>query len=204
METPKLIDATPFQPLIIKSHYDFDWEALKPICQKLIDGTPMKVALEKGGGRSSVYNETKPHKMKEFKKFYDWLQSIVRHVIVDEWGYTSGLQYEPVSSWVNVHHKEGFTDEHAHGATQLVIAAYLNLPEDGGFIEYKDPLEYQKGFHYRPLETEWKWNKVEAKTGDVIMFPGWLQHRTQPSQSTEERWVLTTNISPTKTLGKWF
>jgi uncharacterized protein (TIGR02466 family) len=204
METPKLIDASPFEPIIIKSHFDFDWKELKPVCQKLINTAPMQVSLELGGGKSSVYNDTKPHTMREFKKFYEWLQPIVEHVIVDEWGYTSALKYGPVQSWVNVHDKGGFTDEHAHGATQMVIAAYLNLPEDGGYIEYKDPLEYQKGFHYRPVESDWKWRKVEAKTGDVIMFPGWLIHRTEPSQSPEDRWVLTTNISPIKALGRWY
>lgn len=198
METPKLIDVTPFHPIVIKSHYDFDWKTLKPVCENLIKTTPRQVVLEEDNGKSSVYNKNTPHTMKEFKKFYEWLQPIVNHIIIDTWGYHPEIQYGPVQSWVNIHGKGGVTTEHAHGQSQLVVAAYFNLPADGGYIEYRDPLEYQKLVHYRDKESEWKWNEVKAVTGDILIFPGWLIHRTQPSQSTEDRWVLTTNVAPLK------
>ena len=198
MESPKLIDLTPFNPLIIKSEYEFNWNLLKPVCKNLIETTPRGVILEEDNGKSSVYNKKSPHLMKEFADFYKWVNPIVNHIIVNEWGYSPDINYGPVQSWVNVHGKGGITTEHSHGQTQLVIATYLDLPEDGGYIEYKDPLEYQKGVHYRKNETNWKWNEVKAKTGDVLMFPGWLIHRTQPSNSLNERWVLTTNIAPLK------
>ena len=194
MENPKLIDATPFAPIVVKSHYDFDWEFLKPICENLIDTTPRQVDIEEGDGKSSVYNSKTPHTMKEFEGFYNWLEPIIEHVIVNEWGYTPDLKYGPVQSWVNVHNKGAVTVEHNHGAGIMAITTYLNLPEGGGYIEYKDPLEYQKGFHHRK-ELDWKWKELKAQTGDVLMFPGWLLHRTQPSNSYEERWVLTTNIA---------
>jgi hypothetical protein len=37
MPEPKLIDVTPFEPLVIKVHYDgFDFKKLEPICDELI------------------------------------------------------------------------------------------------------------------------------------------------------------------------
>jgi hypothetical protein len=54
-------------------------------------------------------------------------------------------------------------------------------------------MEYQKGFHRRD-NMGWEWNECKTKTGDVLCFPGWLKHRTQPSNSDEQRWVLTTNV----------
>jgi hypothetical protein len=35
--------------------------------------------------------------------------------------------------------------------------------------------------------------KVPAKTGDVLLFSGWIRHRTEHSRTNDERWVLTTN-----------
>ena len=43
MNTPKLIDVTPFEPLVIKVHYDnWDLESIIPICEKLIKEAPLK------------------------------------------------------------------------------------------------------------------------------------------------------------------
>jgi hypothetical protein len=56
------------------------------------------------------------------------------------------------------------------------------------------------------------WKEVPAITGDVLVFPGWLKHRTQVNNahsklliddngvgreenSSEDRWVLTTNFT---------
>ena len=51
MPAPKLIDVTPFEPLIIKVHYDgFDWKELKPICEKMINQTPTPAELENENG----------------------------------------------------------------------------------------------------------------------------------------------------------
>ena len=72
MITPKLIDVTPFEPLIIKTHYDgFDWKKLEYICEKLIETSYAKVHLETGSaGRSASNYKMQPHIMPEFNDFY--------------------------------------------------------------------------------------------------------------------------------------
>ena len=77
----------------------------------------------------------------------------------------------------------------------FVVTAYLKLPKDGGFIEFRDPLEYHK--NNTPIEPEEQtWKAIPCETNDVLIFPGWLRHRVQPSQTDEERIVLTMNIGP--------
>jgi len=63
MSTPKLLDVTPFNPMIIKVHYDgFDWEKLKPVCQSMIDGIKdagdflSKLKRKKGGSKYFLTN----------------------------------------------------------------------------------------------------------------------------------------------------
>jgi hypothetical protein len=68
------------------------------------------------------------------------------------------------------------------------------MPPNGGWIEFKDPLEYCKGYFPTTADDEiLNWKAVPTKTGDVVMFPGWLRHRTQENKSNENRWVITTN-----------
>ncbi len=195
MSVPKLIDVTPFEPLIIKAHYDFDWKTLKPVCQKMINNTEHQVRIENENGKSSVYNrKDQPHMNTAFKSFYNWLNPIVEHIIKNEWGYEPNFEYRITNSWVNVHTKNGVTLEHHHGPAIAVVATYLQIPENSGYIEYKDPLEYPKAMNMHYDLDGWAWKKVKAVTGDVLIFPGWIRHRTEHSNTNDERWVLTTNI----------
>jgi ectoine hydroxylase-related dioxygenase (phytanoyl-CoA dioxygenase family) len=68
------------------------------------------------------------------------------------------------------------------------------MPKDGGYIEFYDPLEYHKAHLPRVIDDQQSnWKAVPTVTGDVVLFPGWLKHRTQKNKSNENRWVLTTN-----------
>ena len=205
MSTPKLIDVTPFEALIIKTHYDgFDFNKLEPICNDLISTTNIKTHLEIGNAASSAPNKNRaPHIIPEFKDFYKWLDNIAQHIILNEWSLNKNFKYFVSNSWVNVHDTGGYTRIHTHGPCTLTTAAYLNLPENGGYIEFLDPLEHIKLYHMKNFdEEEFNWKKVEAKTGDVLIFPGWIKHRTQPNESDENRWVLTSNYISTQIASK--
>ena len=139
----------------------------------------------------------------EFSEYYKWLEPVAQHIIHNEWTLNRHFQYFISNSWVNVHGKGGYTRIHTHGPCTLTTAAYLNLPESGGYIEFLDPLEQVKLYHMKDFdEEEFNWKKVEAKTGDVLIFPGWIKHRTQPNESDENRWVLTSNYISTQIASK--
>jgi uncharacterized protein (TIGR02466 family) len=188
-------DVTPFDPIVLKVHYDgFDWKKLKPICDNLIKTTNSQIYLENGNAGSTVNNKLRPDAMPEFADFYKWLDPIAQYIITDVWGFNRDFEYAVRNSWINYHGYGGETLEHHHGHSVLSLAAYLQFPDNSGFIEYRDPNEYQKTFF--PKDTDdllSNWKEVKATTGDVVMFPGWLRHRTQKNKSTEKRWVLSTN-----------
>jgi uncharacterized protein (TIGR02466 family) len=182
----------PFLPFIFKAHYDFNWSVLKPVCKHLIDTTEKEMYLVENG-QSSHMNSRQPHLMPQFKPFYDWLNKMVKDA-VDKAGYTKFYPYTIGNSWVNYHGEGGKTLEHNHQNTTLVCAAYLYMPKNGGYIQFKDPLEYHKATVQHEDVKAWYWKDVPTITGDVIIFPGWLKHRTHPNSSSEKRWVLTTNL----------
>ncbi len=191
----------PFDPYLFKSHFEFDWKTLEPICEKLVDDSKYTDAAELVNGYTSQYNTLKPHQIKEFAPFYTWLMSIIPSIAKVTIGQQSGQMLEDndatmghfvSNSWVNIHNKTGVTNDHNHACTSIVVAAYLNMPENCGYFECKDPLEYHKAMlpiHYGHL-----WRQIPTISGDVLIFPGWLIHRTQPNMSDGNRWVLTTNL----------
>jgi uncharacterized protein (TIGR02466 family) len=192
----------PFTPYIYKLHFDFDWNELKPICEELIEGSKAKGAYQLNNGQTSQLNFRKPHDIKEFDSFYSWIMSLIPTISKKSIGYETAkmmdinnaeLNYYIINSWVNVHKPEGLTKEHNHASTAWVVTAYLKVPENGGYIKFKDPLEYSKSAYYHD-DPKWMWKTVPIQTGDILVFPGWLIHKTEKNQSEQDRWVLTTNI----------
>lgn len=189
-----LKDINPFSALIFKTKYDgWDFDKVLSKAQELIDGRTESESLEGGDSESSVSNPINPHKCEEFKDFYKWLNPILGNVAKVQWDIHKETPLIIGNSWVNYHNNSGYTREHHHGASVMVVTSYLNLPKDGGFIEFRDPLEAQRGFLVKNTKNS-EWKEVKAETGDVLIFPGWLRHRVQPNKSNEKRWVLTTNV----------
>jgi uncharacterized protein (TIGR02466 family) len=185
---------SPHTSYMYKLHYEFDWDLLYPICDELISTTPKGLSLVTNG-HTSHQNLRQPHKIKEFTPYFDWLKLMVAEVATNGMGYSKNFHdYKITNSWVNVHENGGVTATHNHSNTFLVAATYLKMPENGGFFECKDPLEYVKGEYYYD-DPMWMWKQIPTISGDVLVFPAWLRHRTQQNQSNEKRWVLTTNFS---------
>jgi hypothetical protein len=157
--------------MIYKFHFDFDWVKLKPICEELIDIEKSQMNLV-NNGKTSYVNDIHPHNIDEFKPFFKLLTFTLNTHLFNSTHFIG-------NSWVNVHHSGGKTIEHNHPNVDTVAAAYLHMPENGGYFEYKENL---------------KWKEIPTISGDVLIFPGTTNHRTQINQSSEDRWVLTTNL----------
>lgn len=178
---------------IFKIHYDFDFKTLRPLCKDIMNSASPDFPLVENGG-STHQHKMQPHKLPEFKDYFTWLKMMVREIAVHGMGYSTVYhKYSITNSWLNVHYRGGRTHAHNHSNTFMAAAAYLYMPENGGFIEAKDPLEDLKGFYYHDTH-DWMWREIPVVSGDILVFPGWLKHRTQVNNSNEERWVLTTNF----------
>lgn len=197
LEASRLPNGTfvdPFPQLICKYHYEFDVETLYPKILKTFEEYTGNVsALEIGSSISTIdtRKSARPHQWPELQPFVNWLEGVVN----EQYEYHKYVYVERRigESWFNIHKRTGQTLEHHHNGIGLVATCYLQLPKDSGFIEFRDPLEYHKA--NSPIIPELElWKSVECKTNDILIFPGWLKHRTQPSTSDQDRIVLTINL----------
>lgn len=188
-----------FPRLIFKSHYSgFDPSVLVPVCENLVQiaQTSSNSYLELGDAQSSVmYRKGAPHTLAVFRPFYDWLVPQIEKILLDEWHFAPTIDFWINDSWVNRHGVGGKTDVHNHGLAAMAISSYITFPENSGRIEFKDPCETQWNFHFRSREPG-TYYPIEIQQGDVLMFPGWIDHRTEEHRGNpgEDRWVLTTNV----------
>lgn len=197
MDNNVILNLYPFRPLILKLEYSgFDKNVIIPVCEDFLGKTEKNSYLEFGEAKSSVTNPVMPHLLPEFRDFYEWLFPKMMIIFRDAWFFNDDYEFYITNSWVNLHKKGGFTQEHLHSGCHMVVSTYLDIPEDSGFIEFKDPMEiYYHNHDYTDGDITGEiWKPIETKTNDVLIFPGWIKHRTQENKTDKDRWVLTTNV----------
>lgn len=85
------------------------------------------------------------------------------------------------SFWFNVNtHGEG-TGWHSHSSHRTVAVLYISVPS--GAIEFRQGEAY--------------WTET-PKAGDLLVFPGSLEHRVLPNTSTDVRISIAFNVSPVR------
>tara|TARA_B100001996_G_scaffold352500_1_gene313223 strand:- start:28 stop:741 length:714 start_codon:yes stop_codon:yes gene_type:complete len=207
-------------PIIFRTKYDFDFEnklkektvsSLKA-ADRFIKSMHIETPEKKGGVTSVVLSTlqqqrqyrslSQPHEWPEFDDFRGFVLRSVTEVL-RKWNCDPGVKRDVSRSWINVHPQGAYTMEHNHHGVLMAVAAYLNVPKNGGNLLVKNPLTpYKFGepmhrtyFSEAEGRDGMEWSSVPVETGDVLFFPGWLNHKTEENSSTENRFVMSWNIS---------
>jgi uncharacterized protein (TIGR02466 family) len=137
-----------------------------------------------------------------------WLMPKVFECVYHYWSalhYRTGAKIECTSAWANSHKFGQVTGEHSHcgGAVRAHISAayYFKKPALSGNIEFVDPLEYihkmtpiHEYSEYTPVGISHMYTEVDASQFELVLFPSWLKHRTQTSQTNDERVCVSMNF----------
>jgi uncharacterized protein (TIGR02466 family) len=202
-----MINVDPWSPIIFKDNFtDVDFEAVIKKVEPLFELAPINADVMHGGGVSTVsYSKSRndhPHQWEEFAGFREWANQKLSYVI-QKWQ-LANIPYMPVASWINRHDTGAWTSEHNHRGCSWSCAYYLNVPENSGRFMVRDPMEYHwgnsKSYDLRGGIDD-AWYPVEVKTGDLILFPPWLWHKTEKNNSSESRYVMSINYDIVG--GKW-
>lgn len=183
-------------PIIFKDTYEFNWKSLSNKVYDLIQESDPISELESGGITTvglNLYEDKRPHLWEEFSDYLEWLRPKVESVW-GNWGLVPQRKYI-TGSWFNLHKCGDYTKPHHHHSTHIVVTAYLQCPKDSGCIQFQNPFSLQKLSEPVATPDEGLWTDCVCETNDILIFPGWIDHRTQPSNSQEDRIVFTMNIS---------
>lgn len=100
--------------------------------------------------------------------------------------------------WGNVNRKHCYNGVHVHSNAIVSAVYYVKAEPDQGdlvFIRDKYPAEYIRKF-YRTYENEH--NRLEMrhtpKTGDLILFPAWVEHSVSANKTDMPRVSFAMNI----------
>jgi len=199
----------PWAPIVLQDNFtDVDFDAVikrfKSIQHYII--ADINSPLEHGGTSSVAYSRIsndKPHMWEELKPFETWLHGGVLDTALTKWR-INGVAYGATDSWINEHPTGAWTSEHNHRGANFSLAYYLHVPENGGNIMFRDPMEYHwgnaNGTQDRGVDEIWY--PAPVKTGDLVLFPGWLYHKTEKNNSLHPRYVLSMNFSAVRIMYK--
>lgn len=114
-----------------------------------------------------------------------------------ELGYDNSMRPEVYEMWANIYKHGSFIETHNHSPIHLTASFYLHHPENGGNIVFENinstllkhqPYAFDQ-IRYNAFEKE-----IPVTTGTLVIFPGYMNHRTQPNLSDEDRIIIGSNI----------
>ncbi len=97
--------------------------------------------------------------------------------------------------WYNVCPKGGYNETHVHPGAFLSGVYYLKKPEKSGDINFHDPRKGSMCSREPQHVARGSLQRVDTKAGDIIIFPGWLEHSVEPNFDEEDRISISFNVS---------
>tara|TARA_B100000945_G_C20381117_1_gene597312 strand:+ start:164 stop:1072 length:909 start_codon:yes stop_codon:yes gene_type:complete len=212
-------------PYVFKSTYDFKFQENKEKifrnlldAKNIIDENELRTPEQDGGITSVVLMGTgrenldtgertpyvPPHAWDEFKHFTtEWLPKQIDE-IWKIWRLEPANKYVS-ESWINVHPPGAYTEEHDHQNVTIAMACYFQVPPDGGRLMMRNPMQtykYSEPIHHTYWDInpntgdDMSWCYLPVQTNDVVFFPGWVRHKTEPNKNKNniERFMMSCNV----------
>lgn len=139
-----------------------------------------------------------PHQLPEFQTVCDWIS---RHAKAywDQMPYYPDVTPVIYQSWVTRYGTGGGIRSHNHGIPiDLVAAFYISSTHDQGRLILEHPLELLLSTQpYKiPRDQPSKFNhSMLVQTGDLVIFPSWMKHHSEPNLTNDPRIVLTIDFN---------
>ena len=112
--------------------------------------------------------------------------------------YTTGIdnEFQMVQSWSAISKKNEEHHAHAHPSAIFSIVLYVKSC-DSKLIFMSESRVREKFFFPYSISNQNAFNSnswsYEMNTGDIIMFPGWLQHKTEKNKNDDDKIVIGAN-----------
>lgn len=134
------------------------------------------------------------HLNPDFKELFDWIDICLED-------YRKSFNYscdslQTVLSWVNK--SLGRSPHHTHTHPNSFISGIYYLTENPSPTYFESPITASRNgivvISQSPLyQNIWT---CQANAGDLILFPSWLDHFTEPPEQEKTRMTLSFNIMP--------
>lgn len=148
------------------------------------------------GTEEGMYRDL--HKKLPYKELMDWIQFHVEEYW-KQMNYSRFVKPEIHHMWANLTPKGGNIIQHNHSPYEIAGSFYVDASPDRGCLILVDPNELIRGRLPYYDSDESKQGRyffdhiVEPRPGKLVLFPGWLYHKTQKNPTDTPRIVMGLN-----------
>ena len=185
----------------VSSGFDCDWmlHQLNPLLEECYNSAKDNNQQSIRGDGVCTYNTARElNNTSEFKTIKEFINEHAE-IYWKELGYDPKQKPAVFEMWTNIYKTGSFIDIHSHSPIQMTACFYLQYPPNGGDLVFEHPLatllKHQPYDHslIREHPEYWEYN-VPMKTGDLVIFPGYINHKTLPNKSNMDRIMIGANI----------
>lgn len=135
----------------------------------------------------------------ELRSFFDILYEAINGVHA-ALGFRNTYHQIVDGMWININKKNNSNLTHTHPNCYFSGVFYVSVPKDSGRIVFQNPMneiKYTYATEHIELFNEFNSSdySVTPVDGLLVMFPSWLPHYVEPSNSEEDRISFAFNTS---------
>ena len=137
--------------------------------------------------------------LSELLKHIPELKDLIKNLtdVIEEYKIKHNLTAVRITnSWTNTQQEGSVLIDHTHAKSIIAGALYINVDENSTQLVLKNPNPYIKYtvFGNNPSEYAYEWTTFTPEIGDLILFPGWIEHGSNHQVNrTKDRMVLSFN-----------
>ena len=164
-----------------------DNDRIEKFCLESRKNSAGRVISNGGGWQSNNLDLATPELTELFAEVHKRLEEVHR-----TFEFNTSLHQVITEAWININQKGHFNYSHDHPGSLFSAVYYVKGGADKGELELKTPIaphtytisnEMVGGFNAFTGHAM----VIPPVTGDLLIFPSWLLHRVNMSQSKEER-----------------
>jgi uncharacterized protein (TIGR02466 family) len=140
--------------------------------------------------------EKKTIEDKNLKSVLDFIEEHSK-VYWNALGLSEMLEPFVLSAWATAIKKGGFVASHNHNPVPIAGVFYIDANPEMGNLYLENPLDLLlgkssfKGGATTPLRLN---QEIEAKSGKLVLFPGWMKHFTKENPTDHLRMSMAVNV----------
>jgi uncharacterized protein (TIGR02466 family) len=175
-----------------------DNDRIEKFCLEQKKSSPGRIVSNSGGWQSENLDLATPELAELFAEVGKRLDEIHRY-----FEFSAPLRQVITEAWININQKGHFNNSHDHPGSLFSVVYYVKGGADKGELELKTPIAP----HTYTISSEMvgSYNAftghamvIPPVTGDLLIFPSWILHRVNMSQSQEDRISIAFNTRAAK------
>lgn len=194
-----MINITPiFINFLAVDSLRLDNEGIEKFCLERKKSSAGRTISNCGGWQSDNLDPATPELAELFEEIHKRLDDVHR-----AFEFNTSLRQVITEAWININQKGHFNNSHDHPGSLFSGVYYVKGGPDKGTLEFKTPITAHT--YTISDETVGGFNAftghamvIPPVTGDLLIFPSWLLHRVNMSQSDEDRISIAFNTKAAK------